>query len=77
MKGREGRQKFGSGKGKDKKVNPSSTSNKEKRRKKAFAMVSNSLVVRKKGQVSLRDKQKRMRGHVLNSKKKTGKKRPG
>ncbi|KAH8924434.1 SDA1-domain-containing protein [Atractiella rhizophila] len=68
-KGREGREKFGSAKGKKKQVDPSSTTNEQKRKGKAFAMIQYSGQVRKKGQVSLREKQKRLRGHINMQKK--------
>ena len=69
-KGREGREKFGSAKGKKKKENQSSTTNKEKRKKtKAFAMVAHSREVTGKGRASLRSKQKRLQGHSKSQKK--------
>lgn len=62
-KGREGREKFGSMKGKKKQANPSSSTNKEKRKKtKAFAMVAQSREVRGKSKTSLRAKQRRLKG---------------
>lgn len=62
-KGREGREKFGSAKGKKKQANPSSSTNKEKRKKtKAFAMVAHSREVRGKSKGSLRAKQRRLQG---------------
>jgi protein SDA1 len=73
-KGREGREKFGSAKGKKKKGTPSSSTNAEKRKKtKAFAMVAQSRAVRGKGRVSLRAKQKRLQGHSRSQKKNAAK----
>lgn len=67
--GREGREKFGSLKGKKNKVNPSSTTNREKARKKPFMMVMASGAVRGKKKASLREKQRKLRRHVEKSKK--------
>jgi len=68
-KGREGREKFGSMKGKKKKDVPSSSTNKEKARNKPFMMVMSSGAVRSKKKASLRDKQQRLRKHIDQAKK--------
>lgn len=69
-KGREGREKFGSKKGKKTKEVVSSSTNKEKRKKtKNFNMVANSREVRGKGRASLRQKQKRLQGHSKSGKR--------
>ena len=69
QKGREGREKFGSAKGKKKKDAPSSSTNREKARNKPIMMIMASGAVRGKKKASLRDKQKRLRAHVDRSKK--------
>jgi protein SDA1 len=69
QKGREGREKFGSLKGKKMKDTPSSTTNKEKAKKKPFMMVMASGQVRGKKKASLREKQKRLRAHIEREKK--------
>ena len=68
-KGREGREKFGSMKGKKKKDAPSSSTNKEKARNKPFMMVLSSGAVRSKKKASLRDKQQKLRKHIDKAKK--------
>ena len=67
--GREGREKFGSLRGKKGKVNPSSSTNKEKAKKKPFMMVMASGAVRGKKKASLKEKQKKLRKHIEKSKK--------
>lgn len=69
MKGRESREKFGSSKGKKSKEAPSSSTNREKARNKPLMMVMASAAVRGKKKASLREKQKRLRAHADNSKK--------
>ena len=69
QKGREGREKFGSMKGKKKKDAPSSSTNREKAKKKPFMMVMASGAVRGKKKASLREKQKKMRAHIEKAKK--------
>ncbi|KIM27293.1 hypothetical protein M408DRAFT_171912 [Serendipita vermifera MAFF 305830] len=68
-KGREGREKFGSAKGKKKKGVVSSTTNREKQRSKPVMMARQSGAVRAKKMASLRDKQKRIRAHIDRAKK--------
>lgn len=68
-KGREGRDKFGSAKGKKKKDVPSSSTNKEKARNKPFMMVMSSGAVMSKKKASLRDKQQKLRKHIDKAKK--------
>jgi len=68
-KGREGREKFGSMKGKKNKDTPSSSTNREKARKKPFMMIMASGAVRGKKKASLRDKQKKLRAHIDKAKK--------
>lgn len=63
-KGREGREKFGSAKGKKKREMPSSTTNREKKRNKPIMMIMGSDAVRSKKKASLRDKQRKLRAHV-------------
>lgn len=69
QKGREGREKFGSARGKKKKDAPSSSTNREKARNKPIMMIMASGAVRSKKKVSLRDKQKKLRAHMDRSKK--------
>lgn len=69
QKGREGREKFGSARGKKNKETPSSTTNKEKARNKPIMMIMASGAVRGKKKASLRDKQKKLRAHVERAKK--------
>lgn len=69
QKGREGREKFGSLKGKRTKDAPSSSTNKEKAKNKPFMMVMASGQVRGKKKASLREKQKKLRAHIDREKK--------
>ncbi|KAG8851979.1 Severe Depolymerization of Actin [Tulasnella sp. 330] len=69
QEGREGRGTFGSKKGKKQKENPSSSTNREKKRNKPLMMVLGSQGVKSKKQASLRDKQKRLRKHIDLAKK--------
>lgn len=68
-KGREGRGKFGSSKGKKNKETISSSTNKEKRRNKPIMMARQSSAVRAKKMASLKEKQKRVRAHIEKAKK--------
>ncbi|CAL1703881.1 unnamed protein product [Somion occarium] len=68
-KGREGREKFGSLKGKKNKATPSSSTNKEKTRNKPIMMIIASGAVRGKKKASLRQKQRKLRAHIDKSKK--------
>ena len=67
--GREGRQKFGSMKGKKGKDTASSSTNREKARNKPIMMVMASGAVRGKKKASLREKQRRLKAHNDNQKK--------
>ena len=67
--GREGRDKFGSRKGKKNKEVASSSTNRQKARGKNFQMVAHSWGVRSKKKASLREKSKRLRKHVTQAKK--------
>ncbi|WFD20078.1 Severe Depolymerization of Actin [Malassezia caprae] len=67
--GREGRDKFGSRKGKKNKEVASSSTNRQKARGKNFQMVAHSWGVRSKKNASLREKSKRLRKHVTQAKK--------
>ena len=67
MEGREGREKFGSSKGK--RDQPRSTTNREKQRKKNFVMMVHKKSVTGKRKMSLRDKQKILRAHITRQKK--------
>jgi len=69
QKGREGREKFKSNKGKVNKETPSSSTNKEKARNKPIMMILSSGAVRGKKKASLRDKQRKLRKHIDNAKK--------
>jgi protein SDA1 len=69
QKGREGREKFGSAKGKKKKDVPSSSTNREKARNKPLMMILASGAVRSKKKASLREKQKKLRAHIERAKK--------
>ncbi|KAF8603427.1 protein required for actin cytoskeleton organization and cell cycle progression [Ceratobasidium sp. AG-I] len=69
QKGREGREKFGSAKGKKNKEAPSSSTNREKARNKPLMMILASGAVRSKKKASLRDKQKKLRAHIERAKK--------
>lgn len=68
-RGREGREKFGSMKGKRKKETPSSSTNREKARNKPIMMIMGSKGVRGKKKQSLHEKQKRLRAHIDKAKK--------
>lgn len=69
QKGREGREKFKSNKGKLNKAVASSSTNREKARNKPIMMILSSSAVRGKKKASLREKQQKLRKHVENSKK--------
>ncbi|CCH60450.1 hypothetical protein TBLA_0C06570 [Henningerozyma blattae CBS 6284] len=69
MEGREGREKFGSRRGK-RDDTLRSTTNREKARKKNFVMMIHKRSVRGKAKMSLRDKQKVLRAHIKKQKKK-------
>lgn len=62
MEGREGREKFGSRKGR--RDAPHSTTNREKERKKNFVMMVHKRAVQGKKKMSLRDRQKVLRAHI-------------
>lgn len=68
-KGREGREKFGSNKGKRKKAVPSSTTNRQKKKNKPVMMILSSGTVKGKQKTSLREKQKKLRSHIERAKK--------
>ena len=68
-RGREGREKFGSMKGKRNKETPSSSTNREKARNKPIMMIMGSKGVRGKKKQSLHEKQKRLRAHIERAKK--------
>ena len=68
-KGREGREKYGSLKGKKNKEKPSSSTNKEKARNKPMMMIIASGAVRGKKKASLREKQRKLRAHIDKAKK--------
>ncbi len=68
-RGREGREKFGSMKGKRKKETPSSSTNREKARNKPIMMIMGSKGVRGKKKQSLQEKQKRLRAHIERARK--------
>ncbi|KIK63819.1 hypothetical protein GYMLUDRAFT_71942 [Collybiopsis luxurians FD-317 M1] len=69
QKGREGREKYGSRKGKKTKDTPSSSTNKEKARNKPIMMILSSGSVRGKKKASLREKQQKLRAHIEKGKK--------
>jgi protein SDA1 len=69
QKGREGREKFKSKKGKVNKETPSSSTNKEKARNKPIMMILSSGAVKGKKKASLREKQQKLRKHIENGKK--------
>lgn len=69
QKGRQGREKFGSMKGKQKKVNPSSSTNREKARNKPIMMILSSGAVKGKKKASLREKQQKLRAHIDRAKR--------
>lgn len=68
-KGREGREKFSSSKGKRHKASMSSSTNKEKQKAKPMMMARQSGAVRAKRMASLKEKQKRIRAHIERAKK--------
>ena len=68
MEGREGREKFGSRKGKIE--GQHSTTNREKQRKKNFVMMIHKRSVTGKQKMSMRDRQKVLRAHITKQKKK-------
>jgi protein SDA1 len=68
-KGREGRDKFGSHKGKKKKETASSSTNREKARNKPIMMIVSSGAVRGKKKASLKEKQQKLRAHIDRSRK--------
>ncbi|KAG1715652.1 hypothetical protein ID866_1494 [Astraeus odoratus] len=68
-KGREGREKYGSLKGKKMKATPSSSTNREKARNKPVMMILSSKAVRGKKKASLREKQQKLRAHIERAKK--------
>ncbi|KAI8998932.1 actin cytoskeleton organization and cell cycle progression protein [Trametes punicea] len=68
-KGREGREKYGSLKGKKKKAAPSSSTNREKARNKPIMMILASGAVKSKKKASLREKQQKLRAHIERAKK--------
>ncbi|KAF9970165.1 Protein SDA1 [Actinomortierella ambigua] len=63
--GREGREKFGSRKGKEER---GSTTNKEKSKGKNFMMIAHKREVREKKKMSLRDKQIQLQAHIKKQK---------
>jgi protein SDA1 len=67
--GREGRGKFGSHRGKEKKDTPSSSTNKDKLKHKPMMMILSSNAVRRKKKASLREKQRKLRAHAERLKK--------
>lgn len=69
QKGREGREKFGSHKGKQNKVTSSSSTNREKARNKPIMMILSSGAVKSKKKASLREKQQKLRAHIDRGKK--------
>lgn len=68
-KGREGREKYGSIKGKKNKEVQSSSTNREKARNKPIMMIMASGAVRSKKKASLKDKQRKLRAHIDRAKK--------
>ncbi|KAI5900049.1 SDA1-domain-containing protein [Schizophyllum commune H4-8] len=69
QRGREGREKYGSLKGKKNKEAPSSSTNREKARNKPIMMIMSSGAVRGKKKASLRQKQQKLRAHIERGKK--------
>lgn len=69
QKGREGREKFGSHRGKQGKEVPSSSTNRQKARNKPIMMILSSGAVRGKKKASLREKQQKLRAHIKRSNK--------
>lgn len=68
LEGREGREKYGSRRGKREAAR--STTNREKARKKNFVMMIHKKSVQGKQKMSLRDKQKVLQAHITKQKKK-------
>lgn len=68
MEGREGREKYGSRRGK--REGAHSTTNREKARRKNFVMMIHKKSVQGKQKMSLRDKQKVLQAHITKQKKK-------
>ena len=68
-RGREGRENFGSLKGKHRKETPSSSTNREKARNRPIMMIIGSKGVSIKKKQSLREKQKRLRAYIDKAKK--------
>jgi protein SDA1 len=69
QEGREGREKFGSKKGKQRRETPTSSTNKEKRKNKPIMMVIASQGVKSKKKLSLSDKHRKIRKHIDTAKK--------
>jgi len=69
QEGREGREKFGSRKGKKNKRLPSSSTNSQKVRNKPIMMILSSRAVRSKKKLSLHEKQQKLRRHIEKVKK--------
>ncbi|KAF8236467.1 protein required for actin cytoskeleton organization and cell cycle progression [Tricholoma matsutake] len=69
QKGREGREKFRSNRGKVNKELPSSSTNREKARNKPIMMILGSDAVSSKKKSSLRQKQRKLRAHIEKAKK--------
>ncbi|KAG5220584.1 Severe Depolymerization of Actin [Salix suchowensis] len=69
QKGRDGRDKFGSRKGKKNKETASSSTNREKARNKPIMMILSSGAVKGKKKRSLREKQQKLRAHINLAKK--------
>ncbi|KAG5735521.1 Protein sda1 [Termitomyces sp. T112] len=69
QKGREGREKFKSNKGKVNKEVASSSTNREKARNKPIMMILSSGAVRGKKKASLREKQQKLRKHIDKAKR--------
>jgi protein SDA1 len=69
QKGREGREKFRSNRGKINKELPSSSTNREKARNKPLMMILGSGAVSSKKKSSLRQKQQKLRAHIEKAKK--------
>ncbi|KAF9456498.1 protein required for actin cytoskeleton organization and cell cycle progression [Collybia nuda] len=69
QKGREGREKYKSNKGKMNKDTPSSSTNREKARNKPIMMILSSGAVKGKKRASLREKQRKLRVHIEKAKK--------
>jgi protein SDA1 len=69
QKGREGREKFRSNRGKVNKGLPSSSTNREKARNKPIMMILSSGAVSSKKKSSLRQKQQKLRAHIERAKK--------